>query len=454
MAYGLTIVERDDRKSRIAQSADTGRTTRIRFRGQLKDLRQVTIPLDTPLYRTANIRTLVRQARYVSDHGLSEDFFARGQEDLSTQRAQHALLLPLAKADRANIYDVLAEEAEQTEALIVTASGVVLNGNRRLCAMRELFHGDSSKYRRFESVEVAVLPTDTNNDDLAQIETDLQIAPDMRLDYGWVEEALALRRQFRELGWDMAKATLHWREAESELNKRLTMLELAEEYLERRGVPRDYERVASDQQAFERLHANQHSQRNASPSLREARRLIAFACLSNQDEMTGRIYNHVIAVNDVLPRVLTDPGLEIPTQVAPTLPVTDNDDPLSNLPDSPGSGEEAYPLDFLRDIQNWTNVAKAADGAYNAIQEERREGRRTGQFVASSGRINSLAAGLNVRNSAPETLPRAFAQLATAVSLIADRLGEVVDDNPDALSERHQGTLKRAAQKLHQIAET
>ena len=449
MAYELTIAERDDRISRIAQSGNTGRTSRIRFRGQLTDLDHVTIPLGLPLYRTANIRTLVRQARYVSDRGLPEEFFSRGQEDLSTQRAQHQLLLPLAKADRANIYDVLGRVAEQTEALIVTASGVVLNGNRRLCAMRELFCSDPGKYRRFESVEVAVLLTYTNDDDLAQIETDLQIAPDMRLDYGWVEEALALRRQFNDLDWEMAKAVSHWQESESELNKRMIMLNLAEEYLEIQGMTRDYEQVDNDQQAFDRLYGNQQNLQGEDPASLEAKRLIAFACLSKQTEMSGRIYNHVGAINHVLPRVLEDPELEIPTQIPPTSPATSNDDPLGDLPDIPGSGREAAALDYLRDTENWTNIAKAADNAYNAIQEDRREDQRTGQFVACAVRINSLAASLSVRNSEPATLPKAFAQLAAAVSLIANRLGEVVDDSPDALTEKDQGTLKSAAHKLN-----
>ncbi len=454
MAYELTIVERDNRKSRIAQSGNTGRTTQIRFRGQLIDLPHVTVPLDLPLYRTANIRTIVRQAQYVSDNELREDFFTRGQEDVSTQRAQHSLLVPLAKSDRANIYDVLGEEAEQTEALIVTASGVVLNGNRRLCAMRELFHSDSSKYRRFESVQVAVLPADANDDDLAQIETDLQIAPDMRLDYGWVEESLALRRQFNDLGWDMAKAALHWRETEPELNKRLSMLALAEEFLELRGMACDYGQVGNDQQAFERLYANQHSQQGESPSTLEARRLIAFACLSNQTEMSGRIYNHVRAVNDVLPRVLQDPELEMPSQVSPTIAAIDNDDPLRDLPEIPGSGTEPATLDFLRETKNWTNIAKAADNAYSAIQEERREDNRTGRFVADAVRINTLAAGLNVLNSAPETHPKAFAQLASAVVFIADRLDEVVSDSPNSLNQQDQIALKGASHKIKQIAET
>ena len=170
--------------------------------------------------------------------------------------------------------------------------------------------------------------------------------------------------------------------------------------------------------------------------------------------MSGRIYDHVGATNDVLPRVLDDPELEIPTQTQQTLPATSNDDPLNDLPDIAGSGKEAAALDYLRDTENWTNIATAADNAYNAFQEDKREDQRTRQFVARAVRINSLAANLSVRNSEPATLPKAFAQLAAAVSLIADRLGEVVDDNPDALTEKDQGALKSAAHKLNQIADS
>ena len=476
VAYQVNVIEKSDRENRIAQAGAIGRVTQIRFRGRLSDLAHISVPLELPTYRMANIRTIVRQGKYVSDHRLPENFFSAGQEDVSAQRAQHDLLLPLAKADRANIYGVLADEGEQSEALVITTSGVVLNGNRRLAAMRDLFASDSTKYRRFEGVEVAVLPADTNDDDLAQIETDLQIAPDMRLDYGWVEEALALRRQVDDLGWDMPKATLHWRQTEPELKKRLSMLELAEEYLDYLGDKADYERIRSDELAFDALQRKQQGRDGEDPARLEAERLLVFAELANQDEVTGRIYDHARDIDKVLPRVLEDQELVVPTELvlgrpvptedpssiraAPTEPTSEAaaapgaaDDPLAGLPEAAAEVPAKAVIDFLRKTENWKTIAKAAGGAYIRIQEEKREDKRTGRFGGEANRINAMAAGLSLRNAKPETLPMAAAQLVAATKAIADRLEEIATQNPGAVAGIDRDALAQAAGTLQKLAD-
>jgi hypothetical protein len=480
MTNQVNVIEKSDRESRIAQAGGIARVTQIRFRGRLTDLPHVSVPLELPIYRMANIRTIVRQGKYVSDHHMSENFFAAGQEDVSAQRAQHDLLLPLAKADRANIYGVLADEAEQSEALVITTSGIVLNGNRRLAAMRDLFAGDSIKYRRFESVEVAVLPADTNDDDLAQIETDLQIAPDMRLDYGWVEEGLALRRQTNDLGWDMAKATLHWRQTEPELKRRLSMLELAEEYLEYLDDKADYERVRNDELAFDALQRKQQGRDGEDPARLEAERLLVYAELANQDQVTGRIYDHARDIDKVLPRVLEDPDLSVPSEPEPAAepaeeggePATEDasaaatpteppagphaavaEDPLAYLPGEPTQSPAKAALDFLRNKDNWKTIAKSAGSAYIRIQEEKREDRRTGRFGGEATRINAMAAGLTLRNAKPETFPTAAAQLVAATKSIADRLEEIALESPAAFAGLDRDALAQAAEKLQKLAD-
>ena len=79
-------------------------------------------------------------------------------EAFETQSFLHRLLLSKSKDPAGPIFDELAREAIQTEPLLVDCNGVVINGNRRLAAMRTLHAIDVSKYASFATVSAAVLP--------------------------------------------------------------------------------------------------------------------------------------------------------------------------------------------------------------------------------------------------------------------------------------------------------
>ena len=64
------------------------------------------------------------------------------------------------------IMKVLHGERKQTEPLLMTPDGIVINGNRRLAAMRELFQIDLSDYKSFQVVQVAILPSDASEIEL------------------------------------------------------------------------------------------------------------------------------------------------------------------------------------------------------------------------------------------------------------------------------------------------
>src|SRR5207249_750042 len=120
-----------------------------------------------------------------------------GQEDEEAQRAQHTILVGFAESGKGEsvipIKTALSKDAEQTEPLLLTREGVVVNGNRRLAAMRELFRENSTQFARFCSVRVLILPEGITADELRRIEVRLQMTPQTLLPYEWVAEALAVR---------------------------------------------------------------------------------------------------------------------------------------------------------------------------------------------------------------------------------------------------------------------
>ena len=66
---------------------------------------------------------------------------------------------------------------------IITPSGVLVNGNTRRAALKELGR---------ENIRVGVLPDDWTWDDVAAVELELQLRKDHRRDYWYINQLLAI----------------------------------------------------------------------------------------------------------------------------------------------------------------------------------------------------------------------------------------------------------------------
>ncbi len=88
---------------------------------------------------------------------------------------------------------------EQEEPLILTHTGFVLNGNRRLCVFRTLFEEDAKTFGNFANVSVVVLPYGDEKD-LDRLESRLQREREMRADYPWYADAVKYRRRLKKFG--------------------------------------------------------------------------------------------------------------------------------------------------------------------------------------------------------------------------------------------------------------
>lgn len=453
MTYQVNVVARSTRISRLEQAAATGHTDRVKFQSRWEELPRKVVALDTPIYRMRNIRTRVKQKAYILDHGEPANFFKDGEENVSAQRAQHAFLVEMAKAGAASgasITRILEGERVQTEALLVTDTGVLVNGNRRLAAMRELFTADPVAYKDFEHVEVAVLPHDAKEDDLSQIETDLQIAPTGKLDYGWVEEALGLREQFDELGWTMDKARAHWSQTSEELNRRLDALDLANRYLESIGKPDRYELVKDDNLAFQALLRNHRVRQGQAASRLDAEEQLTFALVNKKALISGRVYSLAGEVDAILPKVLDDPALGIPPDSPKPIEPESTDDPLSGLPGEENPISDAA-LEYLRDPDNWGEIAEAAEEAYADIRAGKKQQQRSTKFMSDATKVNALVAGLSLANADPSKMSTATAQLSAAMRGISECLRQVLREHPDTRASLDVHPLEEARHSIEEL---
>ena len=183
-------------------------------------------------YRLENGR-LIAELREQS-HSGGADLLASpgGQETLEVQRLLHRLLVTKAGDPQGPILQELERLGTQTEPLLITADGVVVNGNRRLASMRELLARDPARYGAFAEVAAAVLPADATSNDLEAVEAALQMAPETKLAYGWINRRLKLRRQRDELGLPLEAICEASRLAgPPQLDREIAELALAEDYL-------------------------------------------------------------------------------------------------------------------------------------------------------------------------------------------------------------------------------
>jgi hypothetical protein len=202
------------------------------------------------------------------------------------QQLLHQLLVAEAGDPRGPILHELERQQLQTEPLLITAEGVVVNGNRRLAAMRELLHCDPERFAGFATVSAAMLPAEAVAADLEFVEAALQMAPETKLAYGWIGRRLKMRRQRDELKLPLESMCESYRvEDAAAIDREIQELALAEDYLDSyRGEPGHYSLIVDAEALFVGL----RERLSLLPApLRRLWRLAGFAMIDGRAHVQG-----------------------------------------------------------------------------------------------------------------------------------------------------------------------
>lgn len=240
------------RKARLDELVGTPseKTQMVPFQGQDQYLKIYTVPIELPKYRLNNGRTYASQAEYLVTHPeVANDLFTKDWESEDAQRIQHHLLKEMIKEK--NLLEYF-KETKQAEALILSNDGFVINGNRRLCAMRELLEQDSQAYAHFRHVSVVVLPP-AEEKDIDQLEATLQIKPDIKAEYTWYARALMLKRRRDEHNYKIDELVRLYHMDKGEIEGLIELLDYAEAYLADRGQAGQYHLLDKTEFAFREL---------------------------------------------------------------------------------------------------------------------------------------------------------------------------------------------------------
>lgn len=307
MPYVVSITSPAERETLIAKSLVTPERKEPfhHFRSKTYYLDVIRVSIDLPIYRMENFRTYTHQHGHLAKEGLAQDYFLTGQEIQSVQQVQHNILADLSKKGVADsVYPVIKalEKQGQRYPLLMTSRGVIVNGNRRLAAMREL---------GFSHVEVMVLPADASADEIVDIEASLQGVPDTKLEYDWIGDAQLINRLLGMGRTTKQVADQLHRNVKDIENTKAALAE-ADLYLkEWANAEGEYARISDDAKQIFRDLPKRVERKDA--ALAQASRVIAWSLFENKEMLGNRVYEYREAfgtlASDVLNRMAEKLGV-------------------------------------------------------------------------------------------------------------------------------------------------
>lgn len=389
-----------------------GATEVIRFMGRLDRFPIIRVDTRMLVYRMKNGRTKMEQLRYVAEHGLPHDFFA-DEESAEVQNAQHAILLDMVN-DQGLREDL--ETAGQEDPLIITAAGVVVNGNRRLAAAREARRTD------LDAMECIMLPSTATEQEIYALEVELQMAEDFKAPYSWVNELLTIREGIDTLRLDRRDLAGKMRlspPTPQQVTKRLNVLAVIDLYLARLGKPDAYYLIGEDQklQAFTTI-ADKYYARAMPEALRDSYLARAFT-LVDSPPSRGRLYDHLRWLADHIDSIvaLENEGVTPPSGGAVDEPSPSDDDPVVQLFETE---EGTRPQDFrgadYRDPGRAADLSEALAAVVQRAADAADEEEEAERALNALQRVRSQLEGVVIdEGTAAETLPAIEAELGRIV---------------------------------------
>lgn len=269
------------------------KTQHVPFQGKDMYLKIYTVPIGLPKYRLNNGRTYAAQAEYLATHsGEPSDLFTADLESEKAQQIQHELLRKM--LGKGNLFEYFKGKGKkQSQALILNHMGFVVNGNRRLCAMRELLEGDPKEYGHFTHIGIVVLPP-ADEKDIDELEAVLQIEPDIKADYTWYDLALMMRKRRDNHKYDIFELANTYKMSKGDIEELIGCLEDAEAYLLDRGKAGQYHQLDQTEFAFQQLrkarskHFKSEAEKNCFEKLSY--------CFIDNSAAGGRLYETIPSV--------------------------------------------------------------------------------------------------------------------------------------------------------------
>lgn len=332
------------------EQAPSKRTDEIEFRGKKVLLPVVTLNPNVLLLNQNNARL---NAQLV-DHPRREEVF----RNPSSIEAQVVLEELLRATDKYKDLKVQLESLSQHRPGLVTRDGLLINGNTRVVALREI--GASG-------VDVAVLPSDANSEDLLEIEMSLQMTRLVHQDYTFTNELLLMDRYVKAGHSHKQLATkMGWmRGGEKKVETRLRILETIEEVRDLSSTYLPYQVFDTKEEHLKDLDKEYQVLKNsgdidAAESMKWSRIAAIFLGV-NKDQV--RAIDDQFFEEQVEKRIGEDPDASGALDNVRRVSIGSSDDGLSDLLGEQDSGDEKLDMKSFVKIMLNDPVVRQEDGS-------------------------------------------------------------------------------------------
>lgn len=388
------------------------------YQGKYRPLPVIEIRIEALVYRIENIRTKNIQKEWLAQHpDRDHDLFTRDPFSIEVQETQHELLKKL--VDKENLFTAFKKDGmQQKEPLICSDNGIVVNGNRRLCAWRELYYSDKEKYKHFEMIRVAVLP---NHDKVGmyELEVELQIQSPMKADYDWHSIA-ADAKEKSDAGEDIDLIAKKRGKSPNEIAAMIESYDYAMEYLESIGHPDEWSLVDRQYYAFKEIVKGRKSLKN--PGDKELFQEISKSILQTPakgDRLYSQIPKIVANLGRISPKLTEVFGIEVEDD-------TDSEDDLDIL----GGGDQsdidmknAIVAEQIRNAEDPEKVVETVRKVIESQDEIEKEKKKKGfifeQVVKAASALNNAVSNLS-DDMNKDGVARQLENIEAAVTVLKD----------------------------------
>lgn len=395
------------------------------------------VDIALPIYRMANWRTRTKQMTYMRREQLGHNFFHSGEENVTAQRVQHEILIEFANRGRGEsiipIMQKLRQDRRQMESLLVTSTGVVVNGNRRLAAMRELFAAEPGNYP-FQHVEVAVLPKGVTPPDLQKIEFQLQMQQETKLPYDWAIQCLSVR-ELAASGVTQEEIQHMMRLTRVEdVQAMINRLNEAELYLsDYLQTPEDYFAVERQEQQF--IELQKAIDRKSDAAEKELARKMCYVITKHSRELETRAYDFKIAfgkkTKQVAERLAERMNIDLPGENA-VREAESEDDIFSDEAATQTAARFEPVRQLLSDPNQSEGLADAIADICVEIKEESQDEEDAKKALKQVKRAKSLLWTVNIEKAGEETIDEIRSDLQEIDHTVDELLGKLPGGHTNA----------------------
>lgn len=245
----MTSEERKLAISNFLKNADktmTGIT--ITYNGERKQFDAYLIPLNLLTYNPYNgrigaeVKSFERQNHVLNpndenDVRVIEDFLWKSKID----------------ANEKTMASLLKDHQEKYG--IVTADGMIIDGNRRACLLNRLYHNETIPLNQKVHTQYflgVILPADATKKEILRLETTYQMGEDAKVDYGPVEKYLKAR-DLKDLEFTNQDIADFMGVSKKEVETYLRVMKLMDEYLNANGYNGIYTMLDTNEDSFLKL---------------------------------------------------------------------------------------------------------------------------------------------------------------------------------------------------------